>query len=208
MRIIQIAAALCAAVSALSFANQTYAGTVVEWHKDNLTGFSLSYTGTLAVDQFGGGHSAGGTFESPSGLWTVSYSGSMFSTYDSGLLATEDGAISNGTFHGFHGFRFFTSGFNDYVYRLPYSSGDGYQIYEDGVIDTWGGFHRIQILSGEPDDLSTWAYRITIELETPPQLVPDSASTIVLLGALGLVIFVRARANAGGVGPSLPPFAD
>jgi hypothetical protein len=170
------------------------ADPIVTWEKDKLSGFSLTFSGTL----IGGPSAAGtesGTFVSPSGRWKVEYLGADYFQWEEEAFVEEEGPPVEGRFTGYKSFSFFSAPYTDYVYSLPYASGEGFEVFPDGPdYHVYEGY-RIQIHSGDFTDLTTWNYTVRIWLETPKHLVPDGGATMamIVLVATGYVLVRKSR---------------
>lgn len=172
----------------IGFQSSSVAVPMVVWQTDRLTGFDLHISGTLVGDA-DAAQTESGEFTSPSGNWQVSYTGSHFFRDTGGF--TEQSGLASGSFLGFHPFTFAgPGGYGDHA------DGPGYFGEEPLGLDAQdysAGALYIYILDGNPEDVSTWTYLVTISLDTPPEYVPESASTLglLLLASLCLLAFRR-----------------
>ncbi len=173
---------------------------VFHWGTDDRFGFSVWFEDTISDPHGTGfyGQTFGGNFDSPSGLWSVFYTGASFFT-DAGPMGefgyVEDGPIVQGTYNGKGAFYFSTpGGYGSWMNGIPYSSADA--IADWSEYDHYIGDYRIEILSGDFTSPSTWQYRVSISVENPYAEVPDEASSVWLVaagvvGALALHLWRR-----------------
>ena len=153
------------------------------WEVDRLSGFRLEISGTLVGDSMQAGPEWG-EYTSPSGLWTIYYSGGDFTLEDGQLI--ELGPIVDLSFHGFHPFTAVTPPYID----VGGGSSESFE-FPGG---SWAGLSSIQISGEDSAGLNTWTYLVTITLDTPAEYVPDSGYTCSLLAmALGALALARHR---------------
>ncbi len=160
---------------------------IFHWESDNRFGFTVWFEDTI-TDPTGEGYygeTFGGTFDSPSGLWSIYYTGASFLP-DAGpggeFGYAEFGAIAQGTYNGKHSFYFSTpGGYGSWMSGIPYSSADA--IADWSEYDNYIGEYGITILSGDFNLPSTWRYSVGISVRNPYAEVPDQASSLWLVAA-------------------------
>lgn len=173
------------------------AGPVIEWHQDDRKGVSFSFTGLLdGTANFASTY--GGTFDSPSGLWSLEVHSSTFELVtdpsSGSWAASHMGPLTNGSYNGTSGFSFGGIGYGDALVSLPESSGE---LIIAGDPSQYVGHYGVTLWSAEDmADLRTWTYSVGASVTNPA--VPDSSQSGYALAvalALSLVVF-RVRGSA------------